>query len=591
MSDELNDILSSLSQGQRDTLLRALRLTQTQAALHGQVRVDGDQHGQTVGVNIGTVQQTVQIQTPDDAAFARTTLLLLWLGAGREYLTVQLQRSPVEQALVDQQRALLRHSQAGFMQDRIRGMLAHGLVRFAKDFASPDTATLPQLLPALATAAVYAVIVGPIIEQAWRKYIPALASEKVMIRMVKFTIEQTLDAVLAFGTRDHPTVRAQLPELQRDLSAPIYQEGIRNLLDDLLDPRFGQPQLLVAIQQAFGAHAPDPTTITTMIRLIGVFLGTAAVGGIIGNRADALLERLIQLVQEQPRPPAPASEPPQHGRAGDTSAIPITPPQWRTELARRNTTFGRPAGYFCFVPGGVYLIGGWGEHIEGQGKNRGARLRLAPFWIARYPITNAQWQAWVAAGGKPSYAADASRYNKANQPVVGVTWNMCRDFCAWLTPQLAAHIPVNYCIRLPTEAEWEVAAAYDAQGKRRRYPWGDRPEPAADHAIFADAQGNNLGAAAPVGGCVAGAAACGAADMAGNVWEWCASSYDGYPQAAATFKKDFTGDDRNTPVRGGSWWTDSAYIPFGARFRTHPDYWYNLNYDPGVRVVCAPCLR
>ncbi|NJL05793.1 MAG: formylglycine-generating enzyme family protein [Chloroflexaceae bacterium] len=42
-------------------------------------------------------------------------------------------------------------------------------------------------------------------------------------------------------------------------------------------------------------------------------------------------------------------------------------------------------------------------------------------------------------------------------------------------------------MRLPTEAEWEVAAAYDRQDTRRHYSWGDTPEPDADHAIFADA--------------------------------------------------------------------------------------------------------
>ncbi|NJL06672.1 MAG: formylglycine-generating enzyme family protein, partial [Chloroflexaceae bacterium] len=164
-------------------------------------------------------------------------------------------------------------------------------------------------------------------------------------------------------------------------------------------------------------------------------------------------------------------------------------------------------------------MGGWGEDVKNQPDRPAVPHALPQYWIARTPITNAQWQAWVDAGGEPSYAADESRSNTLNQPVVAVTWFMCRDFCAWLTQQLAGALPEGYEIRLPTEAEWEVAAAYDGRGNRRMYPWGDTPEPNADHAIFADAQGNNLGAAAPVGVCVAGAAACGAADMAGNVFE------------------------------------------------------------------------
>ena len=108
----------------------------------------------------------------------------------------------------------------------------------------------------------------------------------------------------------------------------------------------------------------------------------------------------------------------------------------------------------------------------------------------------------------------------------------------------------GYAIRLPTEAEWKVAAAYDGQVPRRMYPWSDAPELDADHAIFADAQGNRLGAAAPVGVCAAGAAACGAVDMAGNVGEWCASSYKAHPQGAAAFTKDVTPDDYDVPRRG-----------------------------------------
>ncbi len=294
------------------------------------------------------------------------------------------------------------------------------------------------------------------------------------------------------------------------------------------------------------------------------------------------------------------------GELGDPR-FPVTLEQWRVELMQRNTTFGQPHGYLCYIPGGSYAVGGWGEDVRNQPNTPAAQHKLKPYWIARYPITNAQFRPFVEGDGytnegywtpdgwawrtelkhtAPTYWDDA-RFNQPNQPVVGVAWYDAMAYAAWLTQRLADELPDGYELRLPTEAEWEVAAAYDGQGTRRHYPWGDGPEPDGDHAIFADAQGNNLGAAAPVGVCAAGVAACGADDMSGNVFEWCASSCDGYPQAAATFTKDGTDDDFGVPLRGGSWYFNSRYIPCISRNGFHPISFGGISYY-GVRVVCAP---
>jgi formylglycine-generating enzyme required for sulfatase activity len=240
---------------------------------------------------------------------------------------------------------------------------------------------------------------------------------------------------------------------------------------------------------------------------------------------------------------------------------PVTPDDWRHELARRNEQFGQPDGYWCYIRPGTYQIGGWEEGEES------ATHDLPAFWVARYPITVAQYRVFIDDGGyqqqdywtpngwgwkgdrtQPRRWGD-SQYNSPNQAVIGVTWYECMAFCSWLTAQLAE---TGYEVRLPTEAEWEAAAAYDIQMQRQTYPWGDTPEPTPERAIFADDQGNRLGAPAPVGVCPAGSAACGALDMGGQVWEWCRSSHKAYPAGANVGQSKFNEGDFDVPLRGGS---------------------------------------
>lgn len=165
-----------------------------------------------------------------------------------------------------------------------------------------------------------------------------------------------------------------------------------------------------------------------------------------------------------------------------------------------------------------------------------------------------------------------------------ITWYEATAFCAWLSAELADALPSGHVIRLPTEAEWEAAAAFAAPGQKKRdYPW-DEGEATPDRAVY-DAW--KLNAAAPVGLCPAGAAACGALDMAGNVWEWCSSSYKAYPAGAYQFQKDFTNTDIDVPNRGHAYYGDSTDVRCGARGRLRPGYYF---LRLGVRVVVAPEL-
>ena len=253
------------------------------------------------------------------------------------------------------------------------------------------------------------------------------------------------------------------------------------------------------------------------------------------------------------------------GDLGDPR-MPVTPADWRAEWTRRNETFGQPTGYWCYVRQGAYRIGGW------EAKEPEATITLPAFWLARYPITVAQYAPFVAEG----YGEDAERwwttagwkwkqsdpptmqpwgwnderYSGANQPVIGISWYEATAYCAWLSAQ------TGYELRLPTEAEWEAAAAYDAQMQRRNYPWGPE-ELTPERAIY---EASKLDRPAPVGCCPSGVAACGALDLAGNVWEWTTSSYEGYPAQSGTRANDFTPDDSDVPLRGGSYLEGSTYV-------------------------------
>lgn len=154
---------------------------------------------------------------------------------------------------------------------------------------------------------------------------------------------------------------------------------------------------------------------------------------------------------------------------------------------------------------------------------------------------------------------DDKRFNGDDHPVVGISWYAAKAYCIWLSlMESGGDNPYRY--RLPSEIEWEYAAA----GKDgRTYPWGY----AAPNQTLAN-YNQNEGTTTPVGSYPEGATPQGINDMAGNVWEWMDNWYDN--------------DKDGRALRGGSWYFHHDLLRSSSRDGSYPDGRY---YDFGFRVM------
>jgi len=211
-----------------------------------------------------------------------------------------------------------------------------------------------------------------------------------------------------------------------------------------------------------------------------------------------------------------------------------------------------------------------------------------PLRIARYPITNAQYQAFIDA---PDYdnpdwwqegylgptPADP-RWAQPNRPRVTVAWVEALAFCRWLTARYRAAglIGADTLVRLPTEAEWENAAG-GPDG--RDYPWGTgyRVGYANVDERYDQTGPYKLDQTTAVGLYPQGVSPAGLLDCAGNVWEWCLNKYENPADMD-------TKSDAARALRGGSWDNNPASARVVYRHRLNPTA---RNNTVGFRVVCA----
>lgn len=183
--------------------------------------------------------------------------------------------------------------------------------------------------------------------------------------------------------------------------------------------------------------------------------------------------------------------------ATDTTRTPENPDASK-EAA---TTAAPPAGTLP-VSGGLFEFGGAGSTIPAQ------KIAVESFFISETEVTNEQYHEFVKATNHqaPSEWKEGNfPAGTANKPVTSITWQDAVDYCQWLSTRLGANV------RLPLEAEWELAAR-GQQGLK--YPWGNEWDERAAASETKD------GFVHAVKSYPAGRSPFGAYDMAGNVWEW-----------------------------------------------------------------------
>jgi formylglycine-generating enzyme required for sulfatase activity len=146
---------------------------------------------------------------------------------------------------------------------------------------------------------------------------------------------------------------------------------------------------------------------------------------------------------------------------------------------------------------------------------------------------------------------------------VGVSWFEAVAYCRWLEAQTG--IP----FQLPTEAEWEKAAR-GPDGLI--WPWGNTWKEGLCNSKEA-----GIGKTTLVGNYPKGASPSGALDMAGNVWEWCATKWrKDYPYTVEDeWTAEYLAGDNGRMLRGGSWVIRRGFVRGALRYDNNPRFRYN----------------
>ncbi|HEY5871461.1 MAG TPA: formylglycine-generating enzyme family protein [Candidatus Tectomicrobia bacterium] len=250
------------------------------------------------------------------------------------------------------------------------------------------------------------------------------------------------------------------------------------------------------------------------------------------------------------------------------------------------------AQYAVEIPTGPFLMGSSDEADPLWLKASPQRkVTLPSYYMARYPVSVAQFRAFVEASDHLPAHKDSLK-GLSNHPVVWVSWHDAIAYCRWLTDRLRAWLETphlladllrtkDWRVTLPSEAEWEKAAR-GIDG--RAYPWGDEPDPDC-----ANSNATGIHTTSAVGCFPHGVSPYGVEELSGNVWEWTRSLEGSYPypvrQAARAKREDLqASEDASRDLRGGAFWDDHQLVRCAYRNRNVARL---VNLDVGFRVALA----
>lgn len=252
-----------------------------------------------------------------------------------------------------------------------------------------------------------------------------------------------------------------------------------------------------------------------------------------------------------------------------TSPIVATPsivPEKNSSLAELGNTKVSPADHatMVYIPAGQFPMGSEFGLLDEKPVHL---VQLDAFWLDRTEVTNEMYRKCVQSKKcvEPSNLLYYDDQQYLNHPVVFVSWTNAVAYCSSVDR------------RLPTEAEWEKAAAWDpVRNEKLIYPWGNEYDCAKgnfDDELQLDAslmQGGSVNCdgytgTAPVGSFPEGASPYGALDMGGNVWEWVHDAFIGVNPFAPNTQNYYAFSRLKNPMgvpsnstgyrglRGGSW--------------------------------------